>query len=89
MGTVHEFREIELEGKIWPLIPEGEYSIAYQHHDTKVVFSTPKVFVHFRARLANSISVGKFFHASKIILQMLLYRSKPGCDVYYFGIPTS
>ncbi len=32
----------------WPLLPEGEYLMAYTHHETAVVFKTPKVFVHLR-----------------------------------------
>ena len=39
--------DIELDGKIWPLIPNGEYLAMYHRHDTKRMFGTLKVFLHF------------------------------------------
>ena len=40
--------DVLLDGREWPLLPEGEYLVTYTHHETAVVFKTPKVFVHFR-----------------------------------------
>lgn len=37
-----------LEGRDLPLLPEAEYLMAYTHHETAMLFNTPKVFVHFR-----------------------------------------
>jgi hypothetical protein len=39
--------DIELDGKIWPLIPDGEYIARYHRHDTQRMFGTLKVFLHF------------------------------------------
>ena len=50
-GPVHTLparnADIELDGKIWPLIPDGEYLAMYHRHDTKRMFGTLKVFLHF------------------------------------------
>ncbi len=40
--------DVLLDGRQWPLLPEGEYLVAYTLHETAVVFTTPKVFVHLR-----------------------------------------
>lgn len=32
---------------LWPLLPEGQYSVSYTHHETAFVYGAPKVFVHF------------------------------------------
>ncbi len=40
--------DVLIDGHTWPLLPEGEYLVAYTHHETALVFRTPKVFVHFR-----------------------------------------
>jgi hypothetical protein len=39
--------DIVVESLDTSLIPEGQYKVAYQYHETKVVFNTPKVFVNF------------------------------------------
>ncbi len=51
--TMHPLQDIPLddglvEGTFWPLLPEAEYLATYTHHDTKWVFNTAKVFVHFK-----------------------------------------
>lgn len=40
--------EIVIDGPDWPLIPDGEYAVAYIHHETALVFNTPKIFIHFK-----------------------------------------
>jgi hypothetical protein len=40
--------DVLLEGRKWPLLREGEYLVVYTHHETAIVFNTPKVFLHFR-----------------------------------------
>src|SRR5215212_10182885 len=40
--------DVLLDAREWPLLPEGEYLVAYTHHETALVFKTPKVFVHCR-----------------------------------------
>jgi hypothetical protein len=37
-----------LDGRKWPLLPEGEYQVVYTHHEAAVLFNTAKVFLHFR-----------------------------------------
>ena len=49
-GDVEIAREIPLDdvlitGRTWPLLPEGAYLVEYTHHETALVFRTPKVFV--------------------------------------------
>lgn len=39
--------EIVLDDEISPLLPEGEYSVSYQYHETGKSFNTPKVFIYF------------------------------------------
>ncbi len=39
--------DIELDGKIWPLVPDGEYVAQYLRHETRRMFRTFKVFLHF------------------------------------------
>ena len=39
--------DVLIDGKAWPLIPDGNYPTKYTHHDTAIVFATAKVFVHF------------------------------------------
>ena len=50
-ATVHTLPtkddDIELDGKIWPLVPDGEYLARYHRHDTQRMFGTLKVFLHF------------------------------------------
>ncbi len=39
--------DIELDGEIPPLIPEGEYVVRYMKYDTHYMFGGLKLFVHF------------------------------------------
>jgi hypothetical protein len=36
-----------VEGDTWPLVPEGEYQVRLLHHETAVIFKSPKVYLHF------------------------------------------
>lgn len=58
---VGEDTEIEVVGHQPPLIPEGIYTMQFDHHSTALVFQTPKVFLHFRiADLGPYARVGLF-----------------------------
>lgn len=46
--NVIQLNESLLKDDVWPLIPEGHYLVSYSHHETKRLFKTPKVFVHFK-----------------------------------------
>jgi proteasome assembly chaperone (PAC2) family protein len=39
--------DVLLVGRQWPLIAEGEYQVAYTHHEMAMIFNTPKVFCIF------------------------------------------
>lgn len=40
--------DVLVDGEDWPCIPAGFYLAQYTHHDTATVFSTSKVFLHFK-----------------------------------------
>jgi len=46
--NVIQLNESLLKGDVWPLLPDGKYLVNYMHHETKKVFRTSKVFVHFK-----------------------------------------
>lgn len=53
INNITPIRDVKLEDIVVEeldtfLIPEGQYQVTYQYHETKVVFNTPKVFVHFK-----------------------------------------
>ena len=37
-----------IEGKAWPLIPSGKYSVTFLHHELGMAFKVPRLFLHFR-----------------------------------------
>lgn len=37
-----------VEGKRWPLLPDGEYVMRYLYHETVTAFRTPKVILHMQ-----------------------------------------
>ena len=37
-----------IEGKVWPLIPSGKYSVTFLHHELGTAFNVPRVYLHFR-----------------------------------------
>ena len=37
-----------IEGKAWPLIPSGRYSVTFLHHELGMAFKVPRLFLHFR-----------------------------------------
>lgn len=38
----------EVVGDDWPLLTAGEYQVQMLHHETSVIFQTPKVYIHFK-----------------------------------------
>jgi len=46
-SNVVAFEDGTLEDAIKPLIPAGEYVASFSHYETKRMFKTPKLFLHF------------------------------------------
>lgn len=58
--------DIVVEALDTSLLPEGQYQVAYQYHETKVVFNTPKVFVHFEVTDLGEHHGVKLFRAFRV-----------------------
>jgi len=58
--------DIVVEALDTSLLPEGKYQVAYQYHETKVVFNTAKVFVHFKITDLGDYHGTKLFRAFRV-----------------------
>lgn len=60
-----------VEGRKWPLVPDGIYAATFLHHETAIAFNSPRVFLHFKI-----VTPGEYF--GKVLYRAFRVKSISG-----------